>query len=508
MENNELEKNEISSNQSNIDLNTNNVFSNDEVVNVADTNEGSSLDNEVTTELDGASMNNDNSFIDERKKGNKKPFVILAVIILALAVGLYFGYTKLFSTKEVFKRTVNSGYKQFEKILDNFNEERNNNKSSYLKTETDIKVDLNSSLIDKNTQNLINEINKLKFNTEIGIDYKNESLKGIVSTKYQNQDLLGVATYLSEEKLYIELKNLYDKYIELSDFDFSKLMDKDKEKGINIEDVKYFTSKTKDVFINSISNKDFEKSKEKIKLNGKDVKTTKVSLEMDSEKLVKIIKKSIKKLKNDKKYIKSLSNILGKDEKEIKHLFDSVKTDEEDDIDNDIIIVFSAYTKGIRNEIVGYEFTIKEMDESNTISFACLEDGKINVKLTSEDTTIELNITKKENGNKKTYTYELKSEIINFNGSYEINEKTNTDDKYEADIKLTIRLNLTGMDVGSITLNGKISENIVDKLDMPKFTNTISSNELNDVEILKIRNKLMTNRVVMSFISNLSGYNF
>lgn len=464
-----------------------------------------------------------------KKGGNKKTFIILGIVIVALAAVLYFAYTMYFNPKQMFIKSVNKGYADFEEFIDKYSEKETIIKPMLLSQDLSVNVKVNENMQDENVKGIIDEINKLKVKTEIGYDQKNKQMLITLGALYDNKDIINIGTYATKGKMYYELKNAFDKYIEIPLDNYNAYFEAD---DVKIEDVKYILSKTKDSIINNLDKNKFKKSNSTIKIDGKDVKTTKVSYGLSEKSFNELLEKAINDLLKDSKYIDTLATISGSSKDEIKdflqEMLDDVKEDiKSGDLETDEVIILSAYVKGITNESVGIEIEVKDEDSKIKLSYyknkgseqldlyedgkevasAIVKDDKTVIKFGKDANVVTLTINKKEKDKTTTYDYELTAAGVSINGEFTSKIlKEEKDKSYESENKITAKMVSAGMELVTITLNGKLNVKYTDKLELPDLSNSVSLEDLTESDYNTIMNKLMENENLKQLIEKISSF--
>lgn len=473
----------------------------------------------VSNEADGY------EFIPTKKKGSKGPIIAILLVIAALAAVVYFAYTNFSNPKKMFVKSINKGYKEVENFIDDaFKTEVN--KPMVLSNDLKLNIKMDDSLVDANTKGLIDEINKIKLETEIGYDQKNKQMLMVIGALYDNQKLVNAGAYAKDEKMYFELKDLFDKYIEVPMEDYNSYFE---QTTVDVDDVKYVLSKTKDAFIDSLDEDNFKKSKATIKIDGKNVKTTKVTYAVSEEKASKIAKKAFSTLVKDSKYIEALATLSGTDKAEIKEAMEETIDEitegiESGDLDTEDVLSFIVYTKGFNADAVGYEIVMESEDEEvGTISYykgkskdefklvtageelmsASISDTKFVVEVNSDEDTVKLEVLKKEKGKKTTYSYTLTAGGASISGDVVVEMiKENKDGSYEANISASASL----MGMVEVTISGTSKAEFKDKLSLPNVTNSVKADALTETDMNTIQTNLMKNQTLVSFISKISKY--
>jgi len=425
----------------------------------------------------------------------------------------------------MFVNSINKSYKEVEKYIDDrFKTEVN--KPMVLSNDLKLNIKVDDSLLDSNTKGLIEEINKIKLETEIGYDQKNKQMLMVVGALYDNKSLVNAGAYAKNEKMYFELKDLFDKYIEVPMEDYNSYFE---QTTVDVDDVKYVLSKTKDAFINNLDEDNFKKSKATIKVDGKNVKTTKVTYALSETKAKKLAKKAFSQLVKDSKYIEALATLSGTDKDEIKESMEETIDElteeiESGDLETEDVLSFVVYTKGFKADAVGYELVIEDEDEeTGIISYykgkskdefkvvaddeelmsATISDTKFVLEATSDEDTVKLEVLKKEKGKKTTYNYTLTAGGASISGDVVVEMiKENKDGSYEAKISASVSL----MGMIEVTVSGNSKAEFKDKLSLPNVTNSVKADSLTETDLNTIKTNLMKNETLVSFITKISQY--
>lgn len=459
-----------------------------------------------------------------KNKGKKGPFIILTIIILALAAILYFVYTNFSNPKKMFVNSINKNYKKIENYIDDsFNDKVT--KPMILSSDLKFNIKVDDSLGDSSTKKIIDEINKIKLNAVIGNDQKQKEMLMTIEALYDNKSLIDLGTYAKNEKMYLELKNLFDKYIEMPLENYDAYFT---QKNINTSDIKYVLEKTKTAIVDNLEEKNFKKSKSTIKVEGKNIKTTKITYALSQESSKKLSKKAFSTLVKDKKYIEALASLSDTKKEQIKESFEE-KIDEltekikSDDLDKDEVLLFSVYTKGLMGNVVGYEMTIVSEDDKVIASYykgkskdelkvtlsdeeiinASISDNKFVFDVTYNDETINFEVLKKEKSKKTTYSYTLTVSGLSINGDVIVEMiKENKDGTYEANISISASF----MGMIEMTISGNSKLEYKDKLDLPDVSNSISIDAMTEEDFNSIKTKFMQNENLMSLITKIDQY--
>lgn len=460
------------------------------------------------------------------QKSSKKGLFLVIGAAIALLVSVFFVYTKISNPKSIFIKSINKEYAKFEKKLDSFLVEKKDLKSFIVSDEMNFKLDIDKSLLNDETNKMIEEINKLSIKDEIGMDLKNKKMLFTLNTLYGKDDLLNIGAYVVNEKAYFELKGLYDKYIEIPVDGFNELFEMGNSTSLSKDDLKYLLSKTKDAVINNLDSKKFKKSSAKITVNKKEIKANKITYTLTNKSFNELAVKALEDIKGDSKYIKILAKSTGLDEKEIKEeLTNAIKNVKESksEVDDDTKINISVYTKGLNNKSAGLDFEVVSEGESYKIAYyingkekelklmqgketfvsATIIDNKATIRFNAQGQELVLNVTKKEEKNKITYDYDINIAGAKLSGKVILDTiKDNKDGSGE--VKVTVTASMMGI------INLEVSDHLkieyTDEIKLPDTSNSISYDELSEDDYNSIMEKLYNNEAFKSLMQGLMSY--
>lgn len=464
--------------------------------------------------------------------------VICAVAIIVLLVGLFLGNKYLNNPKMVFLNSINKGYKEAENFLDNIIKDNNIynlvNKGNYeVEEKLNFDIDIDDSLLNENTKAIIDELNNYDFSVKAGLDRKNKEMLSNIEMLSGKDSLLDIGMYAKDEKIYVELKNLLDKMIEIPVDDYNSLFSTADQ---NLDDVKYLTSTIKDSILNNLEEKDFKSSKQKIIVNTKKIDTKKISYVLNEEKFNKLSKKVITDLKNDEKFINKISELFSVSESKIKSSLEDAIEEIDDNIeeeafDEEAEIIFSVYTKGFNNEVVRYQIDLKDEETDITISYT--KDSKNKELNVVSDEMDVLTIQSKEESSKKITTslevaslakltidttkesdkvtnkFELNivgNEKIKLNGTISSQLKEVKKDKeYVEKVSYDMSLKASNVEMMNIKidLDGKIKS--VGKLNIPSTEDSVEYTDLSQEDYNNLMINLSKNEKLMKLIEKISS---
>ena len=467
---------------------------------------------------------------------DNKLFIISGVLALVL-VALYFGYNRIYnSSKMIFLRSINKEYKELENLFSDYTDNKiyklADEDNFLTEEELNFKIKTDDSIVDNDTKGIIDEVNDLKINVKSGVDRKNKQMLANLALLSEEDNLINVSMYLTKEKLYYELKDLLDKYIEIPIENYDDMFNSNTEK---LDDTKYITRTLKDTILENLEEKDFKTSKQKVTIDSKKINTKKIYYVLNEKRFINLSKKVIIDLKENKKFISKISSITKKESeikegltKSINNIDSQLKKNE---FSEKAKITFAVYTKGFSNETIKYEMIVDNNEEEVGISY--IKSGKIKeVNLISDGINIlKVKTTKKDNKNSQTVvtlvsaakmTIDTKHEdnkvknsfVISFIGSNdfgikgnlisEMKEKTKNK-KYTQTVKFDISMESSNIELINFQMNLKSNIKKVNKLDIPKISNSIKYSELTDEDLNTIINNLSKNEKLIKLIEKIIG---
>lgn len=407
----------------------------------------------------------ENEKINITKKSNTKT-IIATISIVVIFLGLLFITFSYFNSPK--KKFIDGINKVFNTLLEKESNDKLNKilSSSIVGLEGEAKLSLSGDGLDESL--------KLFDNTTIKYNYiedkKNKTASLDFNSSINNETLVNMYGLIKDNKLYFNLKNIINKYY-YTEYNFTELLT-----NANDEDIKYIANILKDTLISNLDNDYFSKSKDTLKINGKNENVKKISFKFTDKFIVDVISDFAKSIKEDNKALKILADYNNLSKKEIlETLNEAINSSNELTTSNEefvLNIYVKDYTKTLKYELV---------IDTTKISYYDYED--IKEFSVSENEVKYLNVEIKNN---KDVSGTL-AMIIPFSGTYE-------DGKLDLNISyLTMDCNIV-VDVKEEYRKDSINSNIDFKLNIKdsskeylnigiKSKNTISKfdkiNELN-----------------------------
>ena len=415
----------------------------------------------------------------------KKKIIVTIVIIVAVGL-LLAGGILLYQNYSNKNRIVTSFNDLKTSLTKTFNLDEKATNTSIKQTVTgSTKININPMFGNSSdgTDVIIDNLNNSTFNYEYRLDTESKRMYMDGSLLLNSTELLGLNFYQAEDISYAFLRNIFDKYIVIEDSDIFTYLEESKKAT---DDINYIYDKIIESLGSNITNDD-------IKVTNVDGKK-KISLELNSKRLNEISKNIVNDLKKDDRAKK----ILGSSLDELDTTTSSSTTD------NNNYLYYSIYLE--KNDIVTYEFGVKDNNEDYSIEF---NDGTEKSFVIKEGNTESLKATIEENNG--TTTINLSSNNTNI-GTVTISDNNISFNIIDESSNTSLNANITSATEGNVittTFNMAISNSGV-KIDLLTLTDTktvtdgvadfsninttnnIDINSLTETDITNIQNNLMT----------------
>ena len=346
------------------------------------------------TKVDEIQQNNTNVVKEKTKNKKSKVGIIIAIIcilliILVVAVAMYLKYTR--DNKKVISTGITTLTEKFEKMaVRNEDIELTENYT----IDGNIKFDIESEMLDEYASvytkykpyvNLINNLNDTDNTFSVKQNINDKKALFDISSKLDNEELLGAKLYITEDKEYYFVKGFLDKYIEYGD---SKYFDSLEENQNTYDNINYLYKFIIKSLKNNLKDEYFTKSDTVITIDGKKVNTKKITLKLDQKNGNELLGNILKDLKNDKK---AKEILMSYDE-------DFEDTEIENVIEYDQEITFSVYVDNIFYNIKKYEIYVDDSLEKVTMTYLDAEVDVIDVYEDNElAASIEITNESKDN---------------------------------------------------------------------------------------------------------------
>lgn len=421
----------------------------------------------------------------------KKKIIVTIVIIVAIGL-LVAGGILLYQNYSNKNRIVTSFNELKTALAETLNLDKNTTNTKITRTVTgSTRFNINPMLgnSEDGSDVIIGNLNNSTFNYEYRLDTESKRMYMDGSLLLNATELLGINFYQAEDISYVFLRNIFDKYIVIENSDiFTYLEESDQA----VDDVNYIYDKIIESLGNNITTDD-------IKVTNQDGKK-KISLELNEERLNEISKNIVNDLKKDKK----AKEILGEGLDNLEAARSTVNSNENTTTTNDSSLNYSIFLE--KNEIVTYEFAIKDNDENYSIEF---NNGNEKSFVIKEGNTESLKaVIEESNG---TTTINLSSDNTSI-GTITINDNNISFSIGDASTGVLLNANLTSstennvitttfnmaissygsnIDVLTVTDTKTVTDGVADFSNINP-TNNIDINSLTETDITTIQTNLMT----------------
>ena len=371
--------------------------------------------------------------------------LIFIILIGILGYGIYLLYQKKFvDNKSIITEIIEEKQENIGKIIE---KEQKNTIYKYNGT-----INLDIELIDKERE--INDVFKdININIEGETDLKNKINNTLITTKYENDDLIKFNIYEQDNKSYLYLQDYYDKYIEIDESNNTSNYDPN--------DLKVILDTFYEEVNKIIQNNKLTESNETITIKDKKINTKKNSLVLKDKQINDTLISIYKDLKNNKDFV----NILKKYNPDILDTIDESINDLSNNpyIDDEVTINLYLTSSILNKNIIRYEIIFKSLDL------------KLIIDNPDNDTHI-LSINTKE----LNLNIELGKKLLNI--YFKINSE---------EIKINLTANFNMEPIKEVTKK--------------EITNTIKLEDLKDDDINTITENMGANNSLNNLITHIAG---
>lgn len=437
--------------------------------------------------------------ITETKKQGKRVFLVSLGLLLSFLIVtclfLFFGK----NSKTLFLYAINQEYADFVSKQTHFfnNTIGDESKNSTLKMEGSLSVDVDSN--DKN----LKDLEKYSLDYTIFHDYKKQNLLYQLQTYYDEKTLIDIRTYGTDNILYLELKDLFSKYISVEVEKYENIFD---NSSIREEDFDYIIQSTKNLVLESLQDNDFTKTRDKVSMEDKTITALKINYVLDEENFKDSYEFVLKEILKDDKFLEIISKYIDIDINQIKEILAHEKSEiSNKNYLNGNTFNFSVYFKSLFNEPIKYEI----VGNNEKIEYFPKENEKI--MIFSENNVQKFSFSMKDNEihylihDKINVTGTLKVTEKNIDLSFnEINDNVSgnliitNQDKYNGKIKLSIK-----NEDNNIIINGRYKNTIGQEVKLPKNLkeNSISYEKLTEQHYNEIIDNISKNEKLSKWLN-------
>jgi len=433
-----------------------------------------------------------------QKKSNTKNIIAITAIIV-LFLGLLFVTFSYFNSPK--KRLVDGINKIYSALLEKESNKKINNilKNNIVGLDGEITINLNGSIVDDTLKLFDNTIIKYNY-----IENKKEKKASLdLDSSINNETLVNIYGLMKDDKMYINFKNLINKYYHL-EYIFTELLVMD-----NMEDAKYIADILKNTLIENLDSDSFSKNKDSINIDGKSEKVEKMSFKFTDKFIFDLVADISTKIKNDKKAMDILVEYNNLTKEEIEETLNTAIDSTKEVTTPNQDFIFNMYIKDYINT-VKYELVI----DTTEISYYTYKDTK--EFSVSENGIKYLNVEIKDNRDisgtlamaipfKGTYDNGNLDLTINYmtmecNLTVSMDEEYKTD-SYETNSKIDVNIKESNEEYLNLVINSKNTISKYDKINELNISSSTSIDKIKESDQTIIMNKLMETTLFKKIMS-------
>ncbi len=411
-------------------------------------------------------VNEDFNVKKPKKKGLIIGGIVAAIAIVVAFVLVYF--LVLTNPKFIFSKTIDKLFAV--------------NSESYDSIKLDTKIKASVELEDTTYQEQLSEIEKYAIKAGVQMDAESKQEIVDLGLEYDNEAVLDAQVYYNNGDMYAYFEGLFDKYIQID-------MDEETKEQMNeifdsvaseeqIKDTEKVTKIIRDELKAQIKQEgEFEKEKTTIDIGDDEKKVTKTTLTLSQKQLYKVVSNMCSNLAGNDEFIDCFEE---SPKDALKEIATNIKDAETDSKHN---VKISIYTKGLLNKIVAVDVAIYSAEEEQTIIMSVVKEEQ------------------------DVYTYKVSMKMAGakvdaIKGKVVIEK--DKDSKEEQSGKAIITAEIIG--TGSAKLEIDYSVEYNKGVDDINIENTVNMNELTEIDMQAIMEKLMERPLIGELIENqMSG---
>lgn len=395
---------------------------------------------------------------EQQIKGAGLKYILFIGIPVIIILGVLGAYYQMTNPIQILNKTINVAYKNVDSLFDNLEESENLNDTPFeWKGNLDFKTDLDLSEIEN--------LQSYNYDFNIIADLKQEFVSLKLGINEENNKLIDANFYQIGNEQYIESKDIFDNILKIPDteksfneiFDFSDFYKITQNE--NIEDTRYLLKQLKEAFEKTLNKKFITREKTDITINGRKIKTTKITYLLNEENQKNTMKIMSEELSKDQKFIEILAKFNNTTEEEIKKMINNDFTYKKD-------YTINIYTEGFNQ---------------NVVRISLLENAVEQITYLSDDSNKIINIQndfiitlKQLTENEIKLDYNIKSS--NISGTLNIVAENE---------KMDYFITLNSSDI-NLTLNLKTVINFGIEIEKPDISSAIDIEDLSPSEVRNI----------------------
>ena len=284
-------------------------------------------------------------------KTRKWKFIIISILVLiAIGIGLFVGYTKL--TQDpliVYKMAINNMHDYLAERLSD------DNKLDKFKIDGETEpftVELDAKL-NSNVEE-IKPLTGINYNLRLGIDYPKKQGSVSLGLGDGNKDIVRVLAALMNKNVYVSSKEIYDKVVKIGEIDLDSFLEENFVSGITVNDkevdfssvdakqVKAALKEFKNILIKSLQKDNLKISDATI--NNKKLK--KATYTLDKNDLETSLKYILTEVSNSSEILDVMASISMKGKNDLREILDNLSKNMDLDLDKlEINIYVDAWNK-------------------------------------------------------------------------------------------------------------------------------------------------------------------
>lgn len=362
---NNTQQNNDSNNILNLDENKNNTESDSvQLDTVTNNNAINNVDSQNVIEQNNTPIHNINETPKQPKKNNNLIIILCTTVILILVGVIIFATFYIRNPKAILSKTLSDFYSGLKN--DNTSTLRSILDNDIVTLDTSVELSIEGSGFEEQG------MDGLDFSLNSSYVENKKDKKGYINidSYINNEKFLIIDSLFKDNKAYFKIKDVFDEYY-YEDYDFISFLN-----NKSSDDIKYLLNIFKDSAVNNLNKQKLKEESTTIKLDNKDTKVRKISLEITENLVKNILKDSLTEIKNNPKAKGILIENTNMKESNINKLLDEILNnlgDSKNTNNQSESIYYNIYVKGMNNtvkqELTSKDFSLAYYNYSDVKEF-------------------------------------------------------------------------------------------------------------------------------------------
>ena len=247
-------------------------------------------------------------FVEKKKNNAWKIILIIGLLLIAIAIGLYVGFRALaIDPKKVYERTINETYELISSYLDE------NGNTTFQLDYLEEPFIVNSEFNIYGDLEGFEHIEDYDFDVSLGLDVAREIMNVEMNLSTNNNHILNFLYSYMNNHMYLQSTDLYENIIDFGESDLSFEDLQTEELELPLDDIRVILREMKDIVIASLDERKFVVEDESIIINDEIVDCDRIAYILDEKNARRTHEFITNAILENEELMASLANLEGVD---------------------------------------------------------------------------------------------------------------------------------------------------------------------------------------------------